>query len=116
MRDHEKLIRDRVPAVIRACGELTIVRVATPDEYRGFLRAQLIEEVTEFLGTSSAAGGLTELVDVIEVARALAGDLGFSPEDLEAIRRDKEAERGGFTRRFVGAGNQSPTRHHHDAR
>jgi predicted house-cleaning noncanonical NTP pyrophosphatase (MazG superfamily) len=43
----EKLIRDRVPQIIRAQGDEPIVRFADPGEYRELLRAKLVEEAHE---------------------------------------------------------------------
>jgi hypothetical protein len=42
----EKLIRDRVPQIIRAQGDEPFVRIADPGEYRELLRAKLVEEAT----------------------------------------------------------------------
>ena len=44
MAAKEKLIRDRVPQIIRAQGDEPIVRIADPGEYRELLRAKLVEE------------------------------------------------------------------------
>ncbi|MCY0932159.1 nucleoside triphosphate pyrophosphohydrolase [Streptomyces sp. H27-H1] len=46
-----------------------------------------------------------ELADILEVAYALAADLGVSPEQLENIRAAKASQRGGFTKRIVWTGN-----------
>jgi predicted house-cleaning noncanonical NTP pyrophosphatase (MazG superfamily) len=93
----EKLVRDRIPQLIRAEGGVPRVRVAGTAEYRALLRAKLTEEVEEFL----AAGVVEELADVLEVVLALADELGFGGEELERVRAAKKAERGGFAGRVV---------------
>ncbi|GAA3123030.1 hypothetical protein GCM10020254_82680 [Streptomyces goshikiensis] len=47
-----------------------------------------------------------ELADVLEVAFALAADLGVDPTQLEKIRAAKAEQRGGFAERIVWTGNR----------
>jgi predicted house-cleaning noncanonical NTP pyrophosphatase (MazG superfamily) len=103
---YDKLVRDRIPEIITAAGERPVTRVADPIEYRALLRAKLVEELHEFLESEDPA----ELADVLEVARALAVDLGSSPEKLEELRRAKAAERGAFTEHVVLMEVHSPER------
>jgi predicted house-cleaning noncanonical NTP pyrophosphatase (MazG superfamily)/ADP-ribose pyrophosphatase YjhB (NUDIX family) len=85
----EKLIRDLIPAAD--------TRTAGADEYLSFLKAKLYEEAGEYV----ASGDPAELVDVLEVVRALGHAHGLSPEELEEKRAGKYRERGGFTQRKV---------------
>ncbi|MGC4940609.1 nucleoside triphosphate pyrophosphohydrolase [Kribbella sp. DT2] len=96
-----KLVRDRMPEIIRAKGETPIVYRAEPDEYRSRLRDKLVEEVDEFLGEDDRDAALVELADVLEVVRALAVDLGSTAEEIERIRSEKAAERGAFAERII---------------
>ncbi|MFJ7192154.1 nucleoside triphosphate pyrophosphohydrolase [Streptomyces bacillaris] len=100
-----KLVRDRIPEVIRNDGADPVTYIAGPDEYRARLREKLREEVAEFLEADdvSAPG---ELADVAEVLLALAADLGINREQLEAIRVAKASERGGVAGRIVWTGNR----------
>ncbi|QNE18579.1 nucleoside triphosphate pyrophosphohydrolase [Kribbella qitaiheensis] len=98
-----KLVRDRIPEIIRANGEEPVVYRADAEEYRRRLREKLGEEVGEFL----AAGGeqaVEELADVLEVVFALAADLGVDREQLERVRAEKARERGAFDQRIVWTG------------
>jgi len=88
----EKLVRDRIPDIIRADGRECGCRIAGPEEYRSLLIAKLDEEVAEF----KESGSLEELGDVMEVLVALAKEGGWSEEDLLAENRRKRDERGGF--------------------
>jgi predicted house-cleaning noncanonical NTP pyrophosphatase (MazG superfamily) len=99
-----KLVRDKIPQIIRAQGGEPIVRIAEAVEYRELLRAKLAEEVHEVLAADDAdAPG--ELADVLEVVLALAADLGMNGRQLESLRAAKAAERGGFADRIVWSGN-----------
>jgi predicted house-cleaning noncanonical NTP pyrophosphatase (MazG superfamily) len=100
----EKLIRDRVPQIIRAQGDEPIVRIADPGEYRELLRAKLVEEAHK-VATADDAHAPEELADVLEVVLALAADLGLDAGGLERLRAAKAVERGSFTERIVWCGN-----------
>lgn len=89
----EKLVRDKIPEIIRAHGGNPVVRTVGPAEYRDLLRAKLSEEVQEFLESDSDP---EELADIMEVVLALAEETGISRQELEKIRISKAEERGGF--------------------
>jgi predicted house-cleaning noncanonical NTP pyrophosphatase (MazG superfamily) len=99
-----KLVRDRIPEIIRANGEVPSVRVADGGEYQSLLVAKLSEEVLEFIASDGDPG---ELADVLEVVMALADGLGIGQQELERLRADKAAKRGGFSQRIVWSGNLS---------
>ncbi len=96
-----KLIRDKIPQIIRSTGIEPLTRIADRDEYRGLLCAKLREEVSEFLTSNDPE----ELADVLEVLFALADDLGVGRHGLEHRRWAKAEERGGFAERIVWSGN-----------
>lgn len=90
-----KLVRDKIPDLIRAQGREPAVRTLTEDEYRVELVKKLHEEVAEFTQDNNAE----ELADVLEVVHALAQDIGLSLAELEQTRARKAADRGAFTER-----------------
>ena len=103
MTSNDKLVRDKVPQIIRARGDEPIVRVADAAEYRALLLAKLVEEVDEVLAADDADMP-EELADVMEVVLALASDLRRDAAQLEELRNAKAAERGGFAERIVWSG------------
>lgn len=100
-----KLVRDKVPQIIRARGLEPVIYVADAGEYATRLRDKLTEEVAEFLASDSDP---EELADVLEVVYALAGLAGTGPQQLEKLRAAKADERGGFCDRIIWTGNQEP--------
>lgn len=96
-----KLVRDKIPDIIRANGENPIIKMADPDDYGRRLTAKLAEEVLEFIASN---GDLSELADVQEVVMALA-DLCGGRHELEKLRAEKAAERGAFTNGIIWYGN-----------
>jgi predicted house-cleaning noncanonical NTP pyrophosphatase (MazG superfamily) len=95
----EKLIRDRLPAMMRAQGLTVFERPLDDAAYLDALKAKLVEEAEEArsAGPDDLAG---ELADVLEVVLALAAAQGVSREDLEALRLRKREARGGFDARI----------------
>jgi len=91
-----KLVRDRIPEIIRSSGREPKVSVLGVAAYRAALGAKLAEETGEFL----RSGDLLELANILEVVHALAELDGQTLEDLETLRLKKRAERGGFERRL----------------
>ena len=100
-----KLVRDRIPQIIREDGAEPVTYIAGPEEYRNRLRDKLGEEVAEFLEADDAKAP-EELADVLEVVHALAAVLGVDVGQLEKIREVKASERGGFADRIVWTGNR----------
>jgi predicted house-cleaning noncanonical NTP pyrophosphatase (MazG superfamily) len=99
-----KLVRDKIPAIIRADGLRPVVYTASPEEYASRLRDKLQEEVAEFLASDN---DLEELADILEVVYALAEQSGADRVRLERLRAAKAEERGGFADRIVWTGNRS---------
>lgn len=48
VRIHDKLVRDRLPAIIAAGGKRGGVRTLTPEEHVARFTAKLVEETQEF--------------------------------------------------------------------
>lgn len=98
-----KLVRDRIPELIRADGLAPVIRTADPAEYASRLRDKLGEEVAEFLASD---GDPVELADILEVVYALAASTGTSRAELEALRAAKAERNGAFSERLVWHGNR----------
>jgi predicted house-cleaning noncanonical NTP pyrophosphatase (MazG superfamily) len=96
----EKLVRDRIPDLIRSRGGSPRTRIAGDAEYRLLLRDKLAEETAEVLAAADEdVPG--ELADVLEVVLAIAADLGVDAGALEELRAAKHGRRGGFAGRVV---------------
>lgn len=106
MTNTSKLVRDRIPELIRANGEDPTYYTADPAEYRNRLRAKLREEVTEFLAATEEDAP-DELADILEVVYALATDLNLTQPQLDEIRHQKALARGAFTSRIVWTGTRT---------
>lgn len=99
----EKLVRDKLPRMMRDQGLAVFERRLDDAEFVAALKAKLVEEAAEAQEAATAAELVGELADVMEVIRALAEASGISLEDVEAHRLAKRAERGGFDERLFNA-------------
>ena len=96
---YRKLVRDRIPEIIKSDGRRPVTRVLDGASYRQALLAKLIEEAQEAShATPDCLPG--ELADVLEVLRALTVTAGMSWVQLLALADDKRSRRGGFGRRI----------------
>ncbi len=94
---YDKLVRDRIPKIIEASGKRCETRILDDDEYLVMLDRKLDEELAEY----HADRNPEELADLLEVILACAAALGCAPEELERIRAEKAAKRGGFKKRIL---------------
>ena len=94
---YNKLARDKIPDIIESSGKTCTTAILSGEEYIRFLDAKLDEELTEYHKDQN----IEELADLLEVIRAAAIARGYSPEELERVRAEKAAERGGFEKRIL---------------
>lgn len=89
---HNKLVRDKIPEIIKESGKKCKTKVLSEKDYVFELERKLSEEVHEY----KLDKNLDELCDVIEVVYAIAEARGMSVSELEAKRIAKRESRGGF--------------------
>ena len=94
-----KLVRDRIPEIIRASGEEPGVRVLDGEHFRTALLTKLVEEAEE-ARSSDDDHLLEELADIYEVVLATLELNGWTETDLTATAARKADERGGFRARI----------------
>ena len=97
MKYYNKLIRDKIPEIMRNAGKEFKLRLATDDEYDLLLKKKLIEECYEYYKSGEAE----ELADIIEVIIAILTNNNMTYNELEIIRLNKMWERGSFTKKIV---------------
>ena len=94
---YNKLVRDRIPEIIEASGKSCTTEILSDTEYLRMLDAKLDEELAEYHQDQN----IEELADLLEVIRAAAIAHGYTIEDLEGVRAEKAAKRGGFEKRIL---------------
>ncbi|MCX5046481.1 nucleoside triphosphate pyrophosphohydrolase [Aldersonia sp. NBC_00410] len=94
-----KLVRDRIPELIRADGRTPSVRTLDADDYLAALLDKLVEEATE-LRAAPPAQRVEELADVHEVLAAILIHLDIDMSGVIAVADEKRADRGAFDDRI----------------
>jgi len=97
MTRYDKLVRDRIPEIIRKRGVEPKTRIAGDEEYWTKLKEKLAEEVKEFLDSESAE----EIADILEVLDACCDRKGFRMEEILRLKEWKAVERGGFKEKII---------------
>lgn len=93
----EKLVRDLIPEIKIAKGEECRFRIAEMAEYEARLNDKLLEEANEFINDPS----IEELADILEVIESIKLVKNITSEQLEAVRRQKRLQRGGFEKKII---------------
>ena len=94
---YNKLVRDRIPEIIKSSGKSCTTEILSAEDYLRMIDAKLDEELAEYHKDPN----IEELADLLEVIRAAAIARGYSTEDLERVRAEKAAKRGGFEKRIL---------------
>jgi predicted house-cleaning noncanonical NTP pyrophosphatase (MazG superfamily) len=101
-RKRNKLVRDKIPEIIRQHGREPKISVLTDDKLLNALNEKLIEEHGEYI----ESGELEELGDMLEVIFSLAKEKGYTEGDLLHLVKDKRNKKGGFDEGFYYSGDQ----------
>ena len=94
---YRKLVRDRIPEIIKASGKTCVTEILSDEEYLRMVDAKLDEELAEYHKDQN----IEELADLMEVIRACAVARGYTIEQLEQVRAEKAAKRGGFEKKIL---------------
>lgn len=94
-KGYNKLVRDRIPEIIKANGEVPVTRILDDKEYKEELEKKLYEEYQEVLG-ATGKDRVEELADMLEVMKYLARLENSTIEEVTTIAQEKSKKRGAF--------------------
>lgn len=92
-----KLIRDKIPEILKSKRIAYSIRKASEEEYRNKLKEKLKEEVNEYLKDENKE----ELADIQEVLLAIYRLNKYTKQEIEKIRQKKAMEKGQFKKRIL---------------
>lgn len=101
----EKLVRDKIPQLMRDQGKNPEVRQVTGLELEGYLKTKVEEEVKEMREAPTDMLCLKEVADLEEALTAfrkvLCGRMGITSLQYEQLKFDKANEKGVFDQGYV---------------
>ncbi len=98
-QEYNKLVRDRIPDIIRQSGYECEIAIMSEAEFSQALREKLLEEAQE-VAAATPQELLSELADLQEVIDAVLAVYGIKREEVLTEQQRKRNERGGFDQRI----------------
>tara|TARA_R100001082_G_C4283148_1_gene124800 strand:- start:82 stop:471 length:390 start_codon:yes stop_codon:yes gene_type:complete len=92
-----KLVRDKIPNIIKEAGKDCNYHIANHDEYKYRLFEKLHEEIEEFINTPC----YEEAADIYEVFSSICAMHDINMVQVEIAAIDKRKERGSFKDRII---------------
>ena len=96
MTVYNKLVRDNIPNIIKADGQICKTHILSDAEYITELETKLDEEVAEY----HADNTVEELIDILEVIHAIGITKGYTLDDMIAMKNEKAHKKGNFFKKI----------------
>lgn len=96
VKTYNKLVRDLIPDIIDKSGNQCRTRILSDEEYISMLDKKLDEELAEYHSDQN----IEELADLLELIRAATLARGYTLDELETVRSEKQRTRGGFEKKI----------------
>jgi predicted house-cleaning noncanonical NTP pyrophosphatase (MazG superfamily) len=96
---YHKLIRDKIPEIIKSKGEKPKIRRLNDEEFKGELKRKILEEGRELV-EGSEENVINELADLQEIIDTILRTEGFSKSKFKKFQTEKRKRRGGFNKRL----------------
>ena len=97
MTYYDKLVRDKIPQILKDKKKNFVAYKAADCDYFLYLKRKLLEEAREFVESPS----VHELADVYEVLSAILKEMDSTMADVRLERVTKINERGAFDQRWI---------------
>ena len=96
---YNKLVRDKIPEIIKRDNELPITKILNDEDYKKALEDKLYEEYREVLN-ATGNDRIEELADMLEIIKALAELENKKLTDVIEAAKKKTKKRGAFNKRI----------------
>jgi len=97
---YNKLIRDRIPEIIKEAGGKPAVKKLKKGDFLNALKKKVLEEARELIRAKDKKGIINEIVDIQELLDALALEIRLSKPKIKKLQATKRKKRGGFKKRL----------------
>jgi predicted house-cleaning noncanonical NTP pyrophosphatase (MazG superfamily) len=96
---YRKLVRDRIPEIIKSTGKRPFVTSISGEELHDAIGSKALEEAFELYSEwrkNSPEGVLKESADMLEIIKAMLSRSGYTLDDLLKMMEKRSRERGAF--------------------
>jgi predicted house-cleaning noncanonical NTP pyrophosphatase (MazG superfamily) len=97
---YDKLIRDRIPEIIKEAGWSPTIRTLKKKEFLSAIKKKMLEEAGELIQAKDKKGIVDEIVDIQELLDVLSSELKLRKPELKKLQDIKRKKRGGFKKRL----------------
>ncbi len=98
---YNKLIRDKIPEIIKKDGWMPKVRILRKGEFLDAIKKKVLEEAGELIQSKNKKGIIDEIVDIQELLDVLSSELGITKSQVKKLQAAKRKKRGGFKKRLL---------------
>jgi predicted house-cleaning noncanonical NTP pyrophosphatase (MazG superfamily) len=101
MKQHNKLVRDKILEIIKAEGVNYKSRILDDEEFKKELLKKLVEEANEVFHTNGDRKELLkELGDVWEVIESIIKTFEIEQSEIQKVKQERKDSRGGFDQKI----------------
>jgi predicted house-cleaning noncanonical NTP pyrophosphatase (MazG superfamily) len=97
---YNKLVRDRIPEIIKKSGKQPIYRTLNDAEMKGALKAKLVEETQELVNAETKEQMLEEIADVTEVLLGIMRVHKITLSEIRNMGASKAVVKGVFSKGY----------------
>jgi predicted house-cleaning noncanonical NTP pyrophosphatase (MazG superfamily) len=97
---YNKLIRDRIPEIIKEAGWSPTIRILKKSEFLSAIKKKISEEAGELIRAKDKKGITDEIIDIQELLDVLASELKLTKTEFRKLQSAKRKKRGGFKKRL----------------
>ncbi len=97
----DKLVRDKIPEIIKRKWENCEFYIASKEEYLSFLFKKVVEEAEEILNSSNDKELKTEIADLYEVIDAILKEKNIDINEINKVKQEKYKLRGWFDKKII---------------
>lgn len=97
---YNKLVRDKIPSVIRKNGGVSKTRILNSAAFKQELLRKAVEEARELEGLTDRSEIIAELGDTLDVLDSIQQTFRITKQELSASRKKAMKKKGGFKKRL----------------
>lgn len=95
-KEYNKLIRDKIPEVIKKSGKEYEIKKLSNDELETYVKTKVNEEIEELLTATERDDVVNEFADVYEILEKLMEVKNIKFEEIKKAKDHKNNKRGSF--------------------